>query len=211
MTARNVDESRPIIAIDPGSTESAYIWLREGKPEHPAKVPNEHLLTGLRNTAKIVTDEIELVIEDIQHYGRGMAVGAEVFETCIWIGRFIQVWVPRPYRRIRRPTVKAHVCGSVTANDAQVRQALIDLYGGTERAIGSLRCPACKGKGWRGVGRPECVACGGGGWKHPPGILHGIAKDVWSALALAVTASAAMIPASGPQDPADATRPAGTD
>jgi len=46
------------------------------------------------------------------------------------------------------------------ANDASIRQALIDRFGGKDAAIGR---------------------------KASPGPLHGIAADVWSALALAVT------------------------
>ena len=102
-----------------------------------------------------------------------MAVGAEVFETCVWTGRFIQCWTDspfsyrigaeRPVRRVFRRDVKMHLCGSARAKDANVRQALIDRYGpGKEAAIGR---------------------------KATPGPLYGVTTHVWAALAVAVTAA----------------------
>ena len=80
------------------------------------------------------TQDDVLVIEQIASYG--MAVGAEVFETCVWTGRFWQAW-PARTERIRRVTVKSHLCRAANAKDANVRQALIDRFGG----------PACIKKG----------------------------------------------------------------
>jgi len=57
--------------------------------------------------------------------------------------------------------VKLHLCGSARAKDTNIRQALIDRYGGSA-AIGK---------------------------KAAPGPLYGVSKDVWSALAVAVTAA----------------------
>ena len=61
--------------------------------------------------------------------------------------------------RIPRKEVVTALCGSSKANDASVRQALIDRYGGKEKAIGK---------------------------KKAPGPLYGVTKDVWSALAVAI-------------------------
>jgi hypothetical protein len=98
-----------------------------------------------------------------------MAVGAEVFETCVWAGRFIERWYRNPRRpthlRVYRRDVKLHLCGSMRAKDANVRQALIDRYGpGKEKAIGR---------------------------KAAPGPLYGISGDCWAALGVAVTAAEA--------------------
>lgn len=68
-----------------------------------------------------------LAIEMIASYG--MAVGKEVFETCVWIGRFVQSWKPNESKLIYRRDVKLHHCHSARATDSNVRQALIDRFG----------------------------------------------------------------------------------
>jgi hypothetical protein len=100
----------------------------------------------------------QLGIEMIACYG--MPVGAEVFETCIWIGRFIERWGSHAFY-IYRKDVKLHLCGQARAKDANVRQALIDRYGSSQKkAIGT---------------------------KKAPGPLYGISSHVWSALGVAIT------------------------
>ena len=132
-----------------------------------------------------------LAVEDITNMG--MAVGSDVFKTMFWSGRFCQVWSMnrnvglRVFSQIPRPEIKLFLCGSSRAKDPNVRQALIDRYGGDEVAIGGKKCLKCKGKGWFGSGRPECKECKGGGWLQPPGPLHGFSGHTWSALAVAVT------------------------
>lgn len=146
-----------LLAIDPGNTESAYVTYdtEATRPLSFAKVANFDLLLHL--------DEVnadELAVEMIASYG--MAVGAEVFETCVWIGRFIERWSGCSHRLVYRREVKLHLCGSPRAKDPNVRQALIDLYGGKEKAVGT---------------------------KKSPGPLYGISGDVWAALGVAVTAA----------------------
>lgn len=67
-----------------------------------------------------------LAIEMIASYG--MPVGREVFETCVWIGRFIQA-APMQHRLVYRKDVKMHLCGTPRAKDSNIRQALIDKIG----------------------------------------------------------------------------------
>ncbi len=149
----------PIIAIDPGPVESAYCLLNA--PGCPAawKVPNETLLAVLTQRDAAV---VHCVCERIRSYG--MPAGAELFETCEWSGRFKQAWLWASLRHewhwMERRQVKLHLCGSSRAKDANVRQALIDRYGGKEAAIGR---------------------------KAKPGPLYGFAGDQWAALAVGVT------------------------
>lgn len=57
-----------------------------------------------------------LAVEKIE--AMGMAVGAEVFETVHWSGRFFQAWrEPAKVRRITRRAVKLGLCGSMRAKD----------------------------------------------------------------------------------------------
>lgn len=76
-----------------------------------------------------------LIIEMIASYG--MAVGKEVFETCVWIGRFEELALSRAVatKYIYRKDEKMNICHSMKAKDSNIRQALIDRFGevGTKR------------------------------------------------------------------------------
>jgi hypothetical protein len=67
----------------------------------------------------------------------GMAVGASTFETCVWIGRFIEV-ARVDVELIFRKDIKLFLCGTMRAKDANIRQALIDKIGpqGTKKTPG---------------------------------------------------------------------------
>ena len=147
-----------ILAIDPGNEESASVTLDGGMPLHPEKWSNTTTLASL----KFPGPRPLLAIEMIASYG--MAVGREVFETCLWIGRFLEAWEDRGgiTRLIYRRDVKLFLCQSARANDSNIRAALIDKYGpGKEKAIGS---------------------------KRQQGPLYALKGDMWSALAVALTA-----------------------
>ncbi len=91
----------------------------------------------------------------------GMPVGAEVFDTCVAIGRFVQLWGDdKALTLVFRREVKLHLCGQARAKDGNVRQALLDRFGGKATAVGR---------------------------KVTPGPLYGFAGDTWQALAVAVT------------------------
>jgi hypothetical protein len=116
-----------ILAIDPGPTESAFVHLRDGEIVDKGKAVNDDLIDFLRDTFVDV-----LVIEKIASYG--MPVGEEVFETVYWSGRFAQLAMldETVIERIPRLKVKLHLCKSPKANDSNIRQALIDRYGGIQ-------------------------------------------------------------------------------
>lgn len=149
-----------LLAIDPGTTESGMVILNDGQVEWAGVWANETLLAtiGMELVANSIHPPFdEIAIEMIASYG--MPVGAEVFDTCCWIGRFEQAWKRRSGRyptRVFRQQVKLHLCGNVRAKDANIRQALIDLIG------------------------PR-------GTKASPGPTYGVKKHAWAALAVAVT------------------------
>lgn len=142
-----------MIAIDPGPEQSAWVVYRAGEVCDAAISQNDKVLDLLRCAA---SPWGPVAIEMIASYG--MPVGREVFETCVWIGRF------DPYNTaalVYRKDVKMHLCGSPRAKDANIRQALIDRFGpGKDKAIGK---------------------------KAAPGPLYGFKADMWAALAVAVT------------------------
>lgn len=179
-----------ILAIDPGPVKSAYVaWDAENqKIDSKGIVPNEILLSTIKIGAGL--EGMKPAIEMIASYG--MPVGAEVFETCVWIGQFKEAWENRfglghEVRLIRRMEAKTHLCHDVKAKDSNIRQAIIDRLGGKDIAIGNDKCKACHGKGWVGRGRPACATCNGSGWKNIPGPLATVCEDEWAALAVAVT------------------------
>lgn len=149
-----------VLAIDPGPALSAYVVYQPPLPPLFGKVSNEDLRQLIHDTAPDGTLGL-MAIEYIS--SMGMAVGQEVFDTCVWCGRFIEAWVstrPGPagaqWFPVKRHAVKMHLCGSMQAKDANIRQALIDRYGGH----------ASHKKG---------------------GPLYKLSGDCWSALAIAVT------------------------
>lgn len=150
-----------ILAVDPGPNESAMVIYDYGINLCIMEA-NDRLRDRLRYLAenmKIVGDSRLLAIEKIESYG--MAVGAEVFATCIETGRFIEAWGGE-FRLVPRREVKLHHCHSSRATDANIRQVLIDRYGGKDAAIGK---------------------------KQSPGPLYAIKSHLWSALAIALTVS----------------------
>jgi hypothetical protein len=119
-----------LLAIDPGTIESAFVTY-DTEQKHLlrfAKMGNIELIGEIHDQA-IALDAC--CIEMIASYG--MPVGKEVFETCVFIGRLLHALGHErvPTSRLTRLMVKSHVCHSAKANDANIRAALIDRFGGT--------------------------------------------------------------------------------
>ncbi len=145
-----------IIGLDPGTTETGCVLLDGYKPIYSGVMPNANVIPWMQTFGRATT----LACEWVQSYG--MPVGKEVFDTVRWIGRFQQAWhTPDAVVFLPRKAVCLHICNSPRANDATIRQALIDRYGGKGAAVGR---------------------------KANPGPLHGIKSHAWQALAVALTA-----------------------
>ena len=146
-----------VLAIDPGNIDSAYAMIDVAtcRPVAFGKFDNHTIRAALVDDTLI--GDLGAV-EMIRSYG--MAVGAEVFETCVWIGRFIEA-SGCGLAPIYRGDVKLHHCHSSRAKDTTVRQALVDRFA---------------------PGQPNH----GKGTKADPGWVHGFHSDVWAAYALAV-------------------------
>lgn len=127
--------SRAILVIDPGPTESAWVLFDGTKLESFAKEPNETVLERVRQSRD---NTVACVIEQIASYG--MPVGAEVFETVFWSGRFAEAYGAERVHRLPRLRVKLHLCHDSRAKDGNIRQALIDRFGkpGTKANPGPL-------------------------------------------------------------------------
>jgi hypothetical protein len=116
-----------IFAVDPGTEQSALVTL-DGAVISGHIGENAGLVTALRSTG--APRGAHLVIEEIESFG--MAVGKETFRTVFWSGRFVQAWEANGFTwsLLPRRAVKLHLCGSMKAKDANIRQALIDTFGG---------------------------------------------------------------------------------
>ena len=143
----------PLLAIDPGTTHSGYVVMDADGVQLSGVAENGEMFE------LIAAHGSNIAIEMIASYG--MAVGREVFETCLWIGRFMQAAGPDRVRLVYRKDVKLHLCGSPRAKDANIRQALIDRWGGKAEAVGNVK---------------------------KPGPLYGVKSHAWAALGVAVTA-----------------------
>jgi hypothetical protein len=121
-----------ILAIDSGTTQSAFVQFDESKN----LIVDHGILPNPEMRQILIGREYDLVaLEMIASYG--MPVGASTFETCLWIGRFIEL-ARTESRLVYRKDIKMHLCGSMRAKDGNVRQALIDLLGeqGTKKDKG---------------------------------------------------------------------------
>jgi len=145
-----------IYTIDPGNEQSAFLVYDTDNNKFLQKEIMQNQLLSYDLKALKKSDDI-LLIENIQCFG--MAVGRTVFDTCIWIGRFIESWLSfyndkdNNYFLINRRDIKLHFCEHPRAKDTNIRQALIDRFG-----------------------KP--------GTKNNPGFLYGIKKDLWSTVAI---------------------------
>ena len=149
-----------ILAIDPGSRESAWT-LFESTTMTPLGFSisaNEELVERIRLRRE---GEIDwLAIEVVKSYGNVM--GDDVLRTVEWIGRFTQAYGDDPLCRLTRKEIVTALCGHSRAKDKNVRQAVIDFYGGKKSAIGT---------------------------KKDPGKIYGAKRDIFSALAVAIVFS----------------------
>lgn len=151
-----------LLAIDPGTTQSAWVIIQDGQIIDKGLESNDDILKRMLASMQFATPE-RLYIEMVASYGK--PVGKHIFETCVWIGRFIQAWqheLPKGWSYVYRRDVKLHLCQDSRVKDSNVRAALIDLFGGDPKvAIGT---------------------------KANQGPLYGVKKDIWAALGVAITA-----------------------
>ena len=154
---------KTILAIDPGNVLSGWCMIDEDtlKPLNFDKSYNHDVLYLMEQGATALWLD-EVVIERVASYG--MVVGAEVFQTCEWIGRFTQKAEENniPVRYIYRNAEKIHICHDTKAKDANIRRALIDRFAQHDLKNGK-------------------------GTKDDPDWFYGFRADIWSAYAVGLT------------------------
>lgn len=149
-----------IIAIDPGNVDTGYVVAEHDGTEirsivDKGKVPNAEIFPLFERYP-----DADVAIEMVASYG--MAVGADVFETCVWIGRFEQAAQGHRIEKIYRRDEKLYICGILSAKDSNIAQAIVDRFA---------------------HGQPNR----GKGTKKAPGFFYGFSADMWQAMAVATT------------------------
>ena len=142
-----------LLAIDPGSVQSAVVLYdrAEHRVAYHGISPNDIV----ESYARRACDDV-LVIEGMAP--RGMPTSGDEMKAIFWSGRFAGAWGTTDWHLFLRRDVKLRLCGTSACKDSNVRQAVIDRFGGN----------------------------GAIGLKKTPGPLYGIRKDEWQALALAL-------------------------
>lgn len=146
-----------LLAIDPGNEMSAYCLMdEEYKIIEAGKVENSVMIEYIfLNSRKF--DHI--AVEMIASYG--MPVGAEVFETCVMIGKIERTADQKEidHSRVFRAEEKLCICKNSRAKDSNIRAALIDRFAKHDKKRGT-------------------------GTKTNPDHFYGISKDMWAAFAV---------------------------
>ena len=159
----NLTESWPVLCIDPGTTHSGVVVFDGLNITRIEKeMCNCDLLNFVQNESERGDYTNHMVIEGIASYG--MPVGATVFTTCEWIGRFRQAYGYENTTKIYRKDVKMFLCNSMRAKDANIRRRVLDIFPAT------------------GGGKTPEI-----GTKGEPGPLYGVTSHAISALALGLT------------------------
>jgi hypothetical protein len=149
-----------IVAIDPGSEKSAWISLHDAVTiiDHGI-TPNGEMLARVMMAASM---NRYVVIESTKPYTVDGKFFSQLYDTAIWIGRFVQAYEEHSKGvaavLIDRRDVKLHLLSRASGTDARVIDALRDRF----NLPAKVRAP----KG------------------HP---LYGVTRDRWQALALGLT------------------------
>jgi hypothetical protein len=152
-------QQKYILAIDPGNAYTAFALIDENYNVYDKdKTENHNVLDYMcANREKIG----HIVVEMIASYG--MAVGAEVFETCVMIGMIERTadLLRIPRSRVFRQEEKLYICHDSRAKDANIRRALIDRFAKHDLNRGT-------------------------GTKNNPDHFYGFKSDIWAAFAVGV-------------------------
>lgn len=153
-----------VIGVDPGDKKSAFVMLQKRQDKEwvikiKQIVPNiilKNLVQSALQSSSV--NEKYIVIEKIVNYNQ--KVGASIFDTVEWVGRFKECWGNEPkcthVESMPRKTAVGHLCEFGHDGDKHVREALIKRFGNP-------------------------------GTKAKPGTLYGFSSHTWAALAIAVT------------------------
>jgi Holliday junction resolvasome RuvABC endonuclease subunit len=161
-----------VLGIDPGTTHTGWIvWnyhnnqivnamfkFKDNRVKMMGKDLNEHCLDYFDSLINRVDGPVIDCAGIEMFAGYGRPVGKSTFEACKWVGRFEQL-------------CDDNVCTHMIYRKADVCTNL---------------CKNTKAKD-KDIRKALIQRYGNPGTKKNPGILYGVSRDIWSALAIAVT------------------------
>ena len=148
-----------LLAIDPGNKDTAFCLMDEQyKILDKGKVSNDQMIAYIWTNAHNID---HIVVEMIASYG--MAVGAEVFETCVMIGKIERTAEQKEieHSRVFRSEEKLCICKNSRAKDSNIRAGLIERFAKFDKKRGT-------------------------GTKKAQDHFYGVSKDMWAAYAVGV-------------------------
>lgn len=148
-----------LLAIDPGNVETAYCLMDDKYTIlDKGKIPNTQMITYIWENARSID---HIVTEMIASYG--MAVGKDVFETCVMIGMIERTADQGEvaHSRVFRSEEKLCICKNSRAKDSNIRAGLIERFAKHDLKRGT-------------------------GTKKNPDHFYGVSKDMWAAFAVGV-------------------------
>lgn len=156
-----------ILSIDPGPVNSGFAVFLDGSLQQAGKASNVDLRSLIRCLAT-EPSRMVVVIEGM----RNPHADEQTFKTCYEIGRFVEKaeTIGVSTVLVYRHEIKKHWLGTVKGGDKEIREALVEHYGGW------VQVPT-KTKNARNPFRNE-----------PPAALKDVKADAWSALAIGLYA-----------------------
>lgn len=161
-----------VLAIDPGPLTCGVVILDRVEGSVPriryaaAEVPTESVMARIEEA--VAAYGMPVAIEHLSCYG--VDFSAVLRDTALVSGEFRlrcrQLGKEATF--ITRPDVKIHITQSRKTKDKDIRDALIEKWGGETAAMGYQKIPGSK-------------------QRTPKGPLYDISSHAWAALALGVT------------------------
>lgn len=147
----------PILGIDPGPSKSAYlIWNYHNNYIISMGIKDNRELLSILRDRDFNLSEPLIPVVEMIA-SYGMPVGKEIFETVLLIGRIIEIYD----------------CQNLQSNLVYRKDIKLHLCGSVRAKDGNIR-------------QALIDRFGAPGTKKNLGLLYGVSKDIWSALACAI-------------------------
>lgn len=119
-----------VLGVDPGTTQTGWVLYDPANKlvRGHGIAMNQDFLTALKEQAFSPSYPYFGVFEMIESFGK--PVGAEIFQTVLWTGRFLEHC--QPWALMYRSEMKMHLCEDRRVKDPNIRRVLMDRFGGDQ-------------------------------------------------------------------------------